>query len=174
MPPMAAYRPTGEVSLRLCLAAEPPPFRQGRLWCYRARVMLNDHLFSLVRHICKKVVDKRTFMVFNNSIGYANRRRGDNAAGASTESPRWWKWGEKRSSKWTAEGGGNSLGLVSSDDLPPLSGSWCVCISMRWLHLAASKVAPQKFLSLFPTGEARAFLFAKRRNAHMIGKRWRG
>ena len=49
--PWRHKRPTGEVSLRLCLAAEPPPFRQGRLWRYRADAHINDHLshFAYIR-----------------------------------------------------------------------------------------------------------------------------
>ena len=53
----------------------------------------------------KKVLDKGIKMVFNiyntKTVEAEIKLRS-----ASAESPRWWKRGEKRGSKWTAEGRG--------------------------------------------------------------------
>ena len=62
---------------------------------------------------------------------------------------------------------------VSSDALPALTGSRCVGTGQSGRFIPANKVAPQNFLSLFPIGGARTFLYSGGKNMKKLpGKRW--
>ena len=122
----------------------------------------------------KKVLDKRTQMWFNrHNLNQKTVEAEITLLLASTENPWCWEWGEKRSSKWTAEGRRNRHCLSIFWRVAPVTGQtvcwhcheWPFFRQARWYRRKIPVLAPCWWeWGLFYLSERRRFLWKCRVN----------